>query len=104
MLGSCLNHSYLIQAAALEIPLQSIEVDVEGAIDPRAGSPGFETVPVYPQNISFVVALTTPASDDEIERLRVAVERACPILNLLKNPQDIAGRVDRARPIAVAAE
>jgi uncharacterized OsmC-like protein len=104
VLGSCLNHSYLIQAAALEIPLQSIEVDVEGAIDPRAGSPGFETVPVYPQNISFVVALTTPASDDEIERLRVAVERACPILNLLKNPQDIAGRVDRARPIAVAAE
>jgi uncharacterized OsmC-like protein len=29
-LASCLNHSYLIQAAALEVPIESIEVEVEG--------------------------------------------------------------------------
>src|SRR6202167_3226349 len=34
VLGSCLNHSYLIQAAALEVPIDSIEVEVEAIIDP----------------------------------------------------------------------
>ena len=104
VLGSCLNHSYLIQAAALEIPLQSIEVAIEGAIDPRAGSPGFETVPVYPQNISYTVKITTLASEAELERLQSGVERTCPILNLLKNPRIVTGRIEAARPIAAAAE
>jgi len=104
VLGSCLNHSYLIQAAALEIPIESIEVVVEGTIDPRAGSSGFETVPVYPQNISYVVKIGSSASEADLERLSVAVERACPILNLLRNPQIVTGRVDAAPGIAAAAE
>jgi uncharacterized OsmC-like protein len=104
VLGSCLNHSYLIQAAALEIPLHFIEVEVEGTIDPRAGSPGFETTPVYPQNISYVVKIVSSASEADLERLQVAVERACPILNLLKNPQIVAGRIVVTEPTAVAAQ
>src|SRR5271165_7387093 len=31
-LGSCLNHSYLIQAAALDVPIEVIEVEVEAFI------------------------------------------------------------------------
>jgi uncharacterized OsmC-like protein len=104
VLGSCLNHSYLIQAAALEVPIDSIEVEVEAVLDPRALSIGFESTPVYPQNISYVVKIESSASETRIEQLRAAVERACPILNLLKNPQTIAGRVALARPIAIAAE
>ena len=93
-LGSCLNHSYLIQAAALEVPIESIEVEVEAFIDPRALSPGHETTPVYPQDISYVVRIESPAPAADIQRLRDNVETACPILNLLKNPQTIAGRID----------
>ena len=104
VLGSCLNHSYLIQAAALEVPIDSIEVEVEAVLDPRALSIGFESTPVYPQNISYVVKIESSASETRIEQLLAAVERACPILNLLKNPQTIAGRVALARPIAIAAE
>jgi uncharacterized OsmC-like protein len=89
ILGSCLNHSYLIQAAALEVPIESIEVEVEGTIDRRAGSPGYENTPVYPQNIAYVVKIASPASPAQIDALREKVERACPILNLLKNPQTI---------------
>jgi len=32
------------------------------------------------------------------------VERTCPILNLLKNPRIVTGRIEAARPIAAAAE
>jgi len=104
VLGSCLNHSYLIQAAALEVPLDSIEVEVEGFIDPRAGSPGFETTPVYPQNIQYVVKIASPAPSSKIDALRARVEATCPILNLLKNPQTVTGRVDHAPALAAAAE
>jgi uncharacterized OsmC-like protein len=98
VLASCLNHSFLIQAAALEIPIESIAVDVEATLDPRARGKGFETVPVYPYDISYVVRLESSASADEIERLRIVVEESCPILNLLKNPQRIAGGIEHVQP------
>jgi uncharacterized OsmC-like protein len=104
-LASCLNHSYLIQAAALEVPIESIEVEVEGTIDPRAGSPGYETIPVYPQNIAYVVRIDGPASAADIQTLRDNVEKFCPILNLLRQPQTIEGRLDlRSTAPAAAAE
>jgi uncharacterized OsmC-like protein len=102
-LASCLNHSYLIQAAALEVPIESIEVEVEGIIDPRAGSPGHENTPVYPQNLSYVVKIASPASAAEIRTLRDNVEKFCPILNLLKQPQTIEGRLDLRSTVPAAA-
>jgi len=100
-LASCLNHSYLIQAVALEVPIESIE----GTIDPRVGSPGYETTPVYPQNIAYVVRIDGPASVAEIQTLRDNVEKFCPILNLLRQPQTIEGRLDlRSTAPAAAAE
>ncbi len=65
VLGSCLNHSYLIQAAALEVPIQSIEVDVEATIDPRAGAPGYDATPVYPQTSPMSSRSTTPRRPQE---------------------------------------
>jgi uncharacterized OsmC-like protein len=104
VLGSCLNHSFLIQAAALEIPIESITVDVEATLDPRAKSAGFETAPVYPYDISYVVRIASPASAAQIEQLHVAVEQSCPLLNLLKHPQTVVGRIEVAQPHAAAAE
>lgn len=91
VLGSCLTHVFLIQAAAHNVPLDSIEVDITGQIDHRSGQPGFEDVPVYPHNIQYMVRLESPATPKEITALHEAVERACPILNLLVNPQQIHG-------------
>lgn len=94
VLGSCLTHVFLIQAADLEVPLDALEVEVTGQMDPRAGKPGFEQIPVYPHAISYTVHLESPASAERIAELHEAVERACPILNLLLNPQTIRGTID----------
>jgi len=37
-LASCLTHIYLIQAAEQQIPLDALEVEIRGQIDPRGGS------------------------------------------------------------------
>jgi uncharacterized OsmC-like protein len=97
VLGSCLTHVFLIQAADLGIPLDSLSVEVTGQIDPRAGKPGFESVPVYPHNIAYDVRLESPASSADIAALHDAVERACPILNLLLNPQEIRGSINHVQ-------
>jgi len=99
-LGSCLTHTWLIQVAAHQLPLESLEVELSGQIDARAGKPGYEHVPVYPHNLSYTVHLRSPASAAAVDTVRAAVERTCPILNLLRHPQPIAGTIDHVVPEA----
>ncbi|MFJ3056617.1 OsmC family protein [Herbaspirillum sp. NPDC087042] len=89
VLGSCVTHIFLIQAAHRQVPIDSLEVEVSGRIDPRGGRPGHEDTPFWPHDIGYVVHLDSPASDEQVKALFEAVEATCPILNLLKNPQQI---------------
>jgi uncharacterized OsmC-like protein len=94
VLGSCLTHVFLIQAADRQIPIDALHVDVTAEQEPRAGQTGFEDVPRYPQNIRYTVHIDSPASPKDIADLHTAVEAVCPILNLLVNPQTIEGTVE----------
>ncbi|RVT91634.1 OsmC family peroxiredoxin [Rhodovarius crocodyli] len=95
-LGSCLTHTWLIQAAAHGLPLKALSVEVHGILDPRAGSPWHEAVPREPHGLDYTVHIETDAPEAAIAEVRAAVEKVCPILNLLRNPQTIAGRVSNA--------
>ena len=97
VLGSCLTHSFLIQAALLKVPVDTLEVEVAGQIDARATHPAHKDIPVFPHDLSYVVHIASPASSDEIDKLGAAVEQNCPILNLLKKPQLITARIDHQR-------
>lgn len=100
VLGTCVTHIFEIQAALLQIPLDSVEVDVRGTIDPRGGHPGHEATPIWPHDIRYEVQVASSASDEQLNELFAAVETNCPILNLLRNPQQIAGTLVRATPPA----
>lgn len=93
VLGTCVTHIFLIQAAERQVPLQSLEVEVTGIIDPRAGRAGHEQTPIWPHQIAYTVHIDSPASRADIDALFEAVERNCPILNLLRNPQTIKAEV-----------
>lgn len=99
VLGSCVTHIFLIQAAQRQVPIESLEVEVSGRIDPRGGRPGFEDTPFWPHDIGYVVHLSSPASTEQVQALFAAVEATCPILNLLKNPQQIRAEL-RHQPVA----
>jgi uncharacterized OsmC-like protein len=101
-LGSCLTHSYLIQAAVQGVALDSLEVEVTGQVDQRAGEAGHEATPREPHGIAYTVHIGTSAPDDAITALHEAVERLCPILNLLRNPQLVIGAVRRTTPASPA--
>lgn len=91
VLGSWLTHIPLIQAAAREIRLDSVEVEVIARIDPCAGRPGFDEVPANPNDISYLVRLRSPADSRARRELYDAVERARTVLNLVRHPQRIKG-------------
>ena len=93
VLGSCVTHIFLIHAAHQQVPVDSLEVEVTGKIDPRGGKPGYEDIPIYPHDIAYTVHLVSPASKESVQTLFETVEKTCPILNLLKNPQNIRAEI-----------
>ncbi|KAA6340490.1 hypothetical protein EZS27_011658 [termite gut metagenome] len=95
VLTSCLTHIFLIQAAAQQVTLDTLEVSVKGITDIRAGRPGFENVPRSPHNIFYTVHIKSPASFEQIQKLRDDVEAVCPIYNLLKDEVELEGRIIR---------
>ena len=100
VMGTCLTHIFEIQAALRQVTLDSLEIRVEGTLTPRIGS-GTQNPPRF-QNIQYSVHIESPASSQEIDELRKAVEAVCPIYNLLKDAQPVEGRIIRERYRAVA--
>jgi uncharacterized OsmC-like protein len=94
VLGSCLAHSFLIQAADRRTPIDALEVNVAAVIDARAGQPGYPDITVHPRQVRYTLRVESPASSDEVAALQAAMESACPILSLLRNPHEISGSVE----------
>lgn len=98
VLASCLTHTWLIQAAAHELPLESVEAETHGQLDLRSGTPGFEEIPVYPHEISYAVRIVSSASPEAVALVEAAVESSCPILNLLRRAVEIRGELIHETP------
>jgi putative redox protein len=100
-LGSCQEITYRLYADALGIPLNAVSIRLTGAIDLR----GFFNVnqdvrPGY-QTIEAEVILDSPASKEDIARLKDIGDRHCPVLDILRNPTPVqlslrAGSLDAA--------
>ncbi len=88
-LASCLVHTYLIQATLLQLPLDNVEVDVQGALDMRGvvGLP-YTALPQL-ANITYSARVTSSAAPEDIERMHAAVEETCPVLNTIRLPTPV---------------
>lgn len=96
VLGTCLTHIFEIQAATRQVVLDSLELRLEAQLTPRSdGGARY-------RDIRYGIHVESPASTDEINALRDAVETVCPVYNLLKDPQDIRGVIVRGRYVPPA--
>ncbi|GLI09482.1 hypothetical protein YDYSG_55140 [Paenibacillus tyrfis] len=85
-LGSGIVQVALSLAAARGITLQYLDVEVTGEL-----STDDAWTPAALRNISYKLSVLSPHSTDEIMRLHKAVERSCPSLHLLTDPQPVSG-------------
>jgi uncharacterized OsmC-like protein len=89
---TCLTHIYEIEAAKKQIVLDTLELEVEGALTTRPGN--VEHPPSY-SDIRYTVRIGSPETKDKIEELQRAVEAVCPIYNMLKDAQPVKGAIVR---------
>jgi uncharacterized OsmC-like protein len=87
VLGSAVATEFLFQAATADIALDAIDVVFTSHQDEGSRPAGQVS---YPRNLQYAAYILSPASDAELEALRVKVEATSPVLNLVTGRQDIA--------------
>ena len=101
-LATCQEITYRAYATALSVPLESVSVKLEGALDLRGFFAVDETVRPGFTGVEGVVTLKSSASQEELAKLKAVVDEHCPVLDILRAPVPV--RLDLATaPVAVAA-
>ena len=92
-LGACQAITYRVWAAKLDIALEGVEARVEGDLDLRgffglddAVRPGFTSIRLF-------VTLRGPEPSERYEELVAAVNRHCPVLDIVANPVAVEPQV-----------
>lgn len=93
VLATCMTHIFEIEAAKRGVVLDGLELRTHAALPPRGDGAG----PARFSDIAYDVRIASPEPAARIDSLRDAVEAACPIYNLLRDPQPVAGQVVRGR-------
>ncbi len=84
-LAGSLAASYRRFAAALDIPLNDVEIRIEAGLDLNGLAATAEGVRPGPGSIRAEARLSSPADIYALERLRITVERHDPVLDLLRS-------------------
>jgi len=87
-LGSALTGDYLVQAAVKGIPIDNLEL-IFTSKPGTAPSKTTGTQVTYPRNLNYIVFITSPASDAQLEDLRKTVERVSPVYHLVTDGQKV---------------
>ena len=103
-LATCQEITYRLYADALEIPVDSISVKLDGALDLRGFLDVDDSVRPGYLAINGTVTIDSPASDEDLARLKQAVDRHCPVLDSLRNPTPVELVVNHLSGEATAAE
>jgi hypothetical protein len=88
-LAQCHEQTYRLFAEALGIPLDSVQVRLQAAMDLRGLYAAADRVRAGFGQLTATVEISSPADIYEIERLRVTVERHSPVLDLVRNPTPV---------------
>ena len=95
ILGTCITHISLGQAAERALDVDSISLTVQAEWDPRAGRKGFENLSIAPQNVRYTLHVQTPENDQTVKEWIEAVEKICPMYNLFKDTQTFEHKIIR---------
>lgn len=92
-LGTCQEIMYVAYAAVMGIELEEVKVRVDGDIDLR-GMFGMDNVPAGFSKIDYVTQIKSSAPKKQLEQLVQAVEANCPVMDSLKRPMEVSGKVE----------
>lgn len=88
-LASCLAIGISIWAARLDIPIDALEVEVQGDFDARGELGVGEDIPPGYGEVRYVVSIDSPASREALEELLETAERHSPYLDIFGRAQSM---------------
>lgn len=94
-LAACHEVTYRLYADAMDIHLKNIAVSVTGVSDARGFFNVGEGIPAGFSEIYGDIKIESDASDEDIERLREAVNLHCPVLDDLRKPLKVELAIKR---------
>jgi uncharacterized OsmC-like protein len=83
--AGCLNYMTFFIAKELGIPVTSTEITVKGSLDPAKFAGTNRGVRAGYQSIEATILIKSPASPEQVARLRSEVEARCPVSDNLAN-------------------
>ncbi len=92
-LASCLAHTFLIVAADRGVAYESLEVEVRGKIDFRGVLEVNAEIPAAPFDITYEARIASQASAEDLDSIKRAVERLCPVLQAFTQPLQVRGQI-----------
>ena len=87
-LASCLTIGYVRWAAAMDIPLDSLEVEVQADYDVRGEFGVAEVAPGY-TGMRYVVRVESTAPERDVMRMLVQADLLSPYLDVFANPHKV---------------
>lgn len=94
-LAGCLNVVGHAVAKEQDIEVRTIEIDIEGDLDPRKFlGESDEPRPGY-QQVAVTLAVDSPATDDQLATWLEIVEERCPVSDTIANATPVSLAVDR---------
>jgi uncharacterized OsmC-like protein len=90
VIASDIADTYLTQATLKGIRIDSLGVSI--ASRPDTVRPTVRIV--YPHNLFYTIYVESPASDEQLEEIRLLTEKNSPIFNLISTKQVIKGDID----------
>jgi uncharacterized OsmC-like protein len=81
--------TYRLYADAMDIPLEEVSVSVTGYSDARGFFGLDDSVRAGFSHITGEINVRSSATDTELEQLRQAVNRHCPVLDDLRHPVSV---------------
>jgi uncharacterized OsmC-like protein len=95
ILGTCITHISLGQAAELNLDVDSVSLTVQAEWNPVAGRKGHENESIALQNVRYTLHALTPESEDKVKEWLNRVEKICPMYNLFKDTQTFEHKIVR---------
>lgn len=84
--AGCLNYMTFFIAKELGIPVSGTEISVKGVLDPAKFAGTDRGVRAGYQSLEVMIQIKSPASAEQIARLKSEVEARCPVSDNLANP------------------
>lgn len=92
-LGTCQEIMYAAYASVMDIPLESVSVNIKGYLDLKGLFGMSEDIPAGYNEVRFETNIVSTGSAEQIRQLAHTVETHCPVLDTLMRAIPVTGSV-----------